>query len=497
MTDIWNGSIVLPNGTAITDIGFASQNVASAPTISGACLRFLSTVDTARVPLYLAAGPSLDVWTTTGVTEEWFASILSSKPTAGAGDGPARQWWTNARAQSPIGFLVKVDDGGIMPSGLRITEMLFYGTVTTSPGVEVLPTPPSSSPDVFHVQSDAELPELKIHALPLSSDLLHQGALRELPPLSPALNTNEPRPDTQPQFLPPQHTPETTPISPKRKLDLVEEAAQARKRARTAAVAAAKEQESQRAYGHRKSMSIDTKIVPLVDSRPGSAQGARSLSRPLSRSPSLSSDMRPLSRKGVSEGHAKRSTLSQVATVPIQPEEPTTETRNKEALSRVVMTAMRMHGLQQRKNKSRRGSLAPGVDQEQLSEKATAEEAAKDEEYKQIYHQTYKGAALALRKHIATKPLHSQPDRLRDIVEKLLAIFCTDPLAQPLPGGVSTDPLATPGRLGVPGSTHSHASPFDMPSTARKNTVKPVTEGVVYTGSPVSRRAKRPAKYGV
>jgi hypothetical protein len=90
--------------------------------------------------------------------------------------------------------------------------------------------------------------------------------------------------------------------------------------------------------------------------------------------------------------------LSQVATVPLQPEEPTIETRNKEALSRVVMAAMRMHGLQQRKkNRSRRGSAAPAVEAvSKLTEEAAAEEVAKDEEFKLIYHQTYKSAALAL-----------------------------------------------------------------------------------------------------
>lgn len=61
------------------------------------------------------------------------------------------------------------------------------------------------------------------------------------------------------------------------------------------------------------------------------------------------------------------------------------------------MAAMRMHGLQQRKKpKSRRSSLAPGLEQDQPAEEITAEEASKDEEYKLIYHQTYKGAALAL-----------------------------------------------------------------------------------------------------
>jgi hypothetical protein len=62
------------------------------------------------------------------------------------------------------------------------------------------------------------------------------------------------------------------------------------------------------------------------------------------------------------------------------------------------MAAMRMHGLQQRKkNRSRRTSLVPGNEEsQQLSEEAAAEEIAKDDEYKLVYHQTYKGAALAL-----------------------------------------------------------------------------------------------------
>lgn len=94
------------------------------------------------------------------------------------------------------------------------------------------------------------------------------------------------------------------------------------------------------------------------------------------------------------------------------------------------------------------------------------------------------------RKHIATKPLHSQPDQLRDVVERLLSIFCSDPLASTVP---TMDLLATPGHngsLGLPRSNHSHASPFDLPSGAR-NATKPAgarREGQMSTGSPVSRR---------
>jgi len=96
---------------------------------------------------------------------------------------------------------------------------------------------------------------------------------------------------------------------------------------------------------------------------------------------------------------------------------------------------------------------------------------------------------------MSEKPLHVQPDRMRDVVEKLLAIFLSDPLAEPLPSEVAVDPVATPGsksRLGLPGSTHSHASPFDLPSTSRRRPgmMRAVTDSHVYTGSPVSK--KRP-----
>jgi hypothetical protein len=73
------------------------------------------------------------------------------------------------------------------------------------------------------------------------------------------------------------------------------------------------------------------------------------------------------------------------------------------------MAAMRMHGLQQRKQtRSRPASVAGAEEIQQLSEEAAAEEAAKDDEYKLIYHQTYKGAALALVSHTHTHELTSE-----------------------------------------------------------------------------------------
>ncbi|KAF2129071.1 hypothetical protein P153DRAFT_431873 [Dothidotthia symphoricarpi CBS 119687] len=475
MSDIWSGDILLPDGESIKNVGLALPASVSSPLSPTAILRFLTTVDTVQIPLYLAAGPSLDVWTSDEATEAWFHTILLSTPVS-AGAGEATEWWTCPRSQSPVGILVQVDSEGAHTARPRVSEIVFYGTISAA----------------CHDQSQ-RIPELRVHALPLSSDRLYQHVIPELSHLSPADDV-----EVNAQFLTPPCELHKAPGSPKQKRDIFAEATMARRKARgtggvamAATAAVARQSESQGSYAHRKSLSIDSRASPFQDSRPPSAQGAlsRPSSRPLSRSPSLSSDARPLSRKGPSDPQVKRSNLSHVATVPLQPEEPTTESKNKETLSRVVMAAMRMHGLQQRKKTvSRRASVGPGAEESWQSNDEPAAEEAKDEEYKLIYHQTYKGAAFALRKHILEKPLHAQPDRLRDVVEQLLTIFLHDPLAQLLPLSEPNSHVATPHRLGVPGSTHNNASPFDLPSGARPPIGRSVTDSMLFTGSPVSRK---------
>ncbi|KAF1923798.1 uncharacterized protein M421DRAFT_104241 [Didymella exigua CBS 183.55] len=480
MADVWSGDILLSDGESIRDIGFSTPHDTSAPAISATTIRFLSTVDTAKIPLYLAVGPSYDVWTTSEASEAWFESTLLSLPTTAASNNGVQNWWTLARAQSPIGVLVQVESQGIEISKPKVTEILIYGTIAAVPG-------------------EGLLPELRVHALPLSSGLLHGKIYSSGLPPSPVLSTADETAEIEAQYLAPLYEYQPAPKSPKRKRDLFEEATLARRKAKGkggvgVAAAAARATESQRPYAHRKSISIELKASPFPESRPSSAHGAlpRLTSRQLSRSHSINSDIRPLSRRDTTDGPERRSHLSRVDTISLQPEEPTTESRNKEALTKVVMAAMRMHGLQQRKRvKSRRASTAPGFEESQPAfEELTAEDAAKDEEYKQIYHQTYKGAVLALRQHMTEKPLHAQPDRMRDLVEQFLALFLNDPLAQPLRSDEPTNPATTPGlrQAGIFGSSH-HASPFDLPSGMRRPPmVRAQTDGQVYTGSPISKR---------
>jgi hypothetical protein len=97
------------------------------------------------------------------------------------------------------------------------------------------------------------------------------------------------------------------------------------------------------------------------------------------------------------------------------------------------MAGLRLYGLQQSRRKHGHARRTSEVQLQSQSNVESAvlqqEDAAKDEEYKLIYHQTYKGAVFAFRKVIATEPLFSNPTLVQDTVDRLLAIFCIDPMA--------------------------------------------------------------------
>lgn len=104
------------------------------------------------------------------------------------------------------------------------------------------------------------------------------------------------------------------------------------------------------------------------------------------------------------------------------------EQRNKDALSRIILAGMRLYGLQQKKkpSKSRAASEVPSqAATPDVVAKASAEEV---DEYKLVYHQTLKGAAFALRRDLAATLV--PPAVMREVADKLLAIFCSDPLSE-------------------------------------------------------------------
>lgn len=118
------------------------------------------------------------------------------------------------------------------------------------------------------------------------------------------------------------------------------------------------------------------------------------------------------------------------------PEAEDLETRNKEVISRAVMTGLRFYGLQSRRKAGhlRKGSSgsfkSPGPTSAGDDAKRETDEAQEDEEYRTVYHQTYRGVICAYRHHMNSRTLTQQPEALQDTVDSLLAVFCRDPFAE-------------------------------------------------------------------
>ncbi|KAF2084384.1 hypothetical protein K490DRAFT_49351 [Saccharata proteae CBS 121410] len=466
----WSGSIVLPDGNSINDIELSAQ-CALPIALPLSPLRFLAVVEVSRIPLHLAVGPSFDVWTSSEKTESWFSGhILDEQVSA---------------KQSSLGILAQVDVKDAKKFSPRVTEILFYGTARRASEEGAQPTP-KSSPD----PSDAyfedggvyenDEPVFRLRALPLSSDLVQETSSGRPP--SPPQDAEDPfGDDIHAQFLP--HSSEIqvpvvpdvqAPVVPefrKRQSvsELFDEADNRRKKAKRhggESVAAAASKANPIPLPHRRSSSQGVFGQKVEENQQAgdvqaNPKGRTKVARSLSRSPSLSSDIRPQSRQGFREGTAKPSSLSRVTSIANADEDPTIETRNKDAISRLVMAGMRMYGLQPRKKDVKSRNISTTVN-DKTDQVQTVEELARDEEYKLVYHQTNRGAVFAFRNFINTHPLYQQPDQLRDTVDKLLAIFCADPLlASSTPSVALTTPAEKNKTFGD-NVDETERSPFDQ-----------------------------------
>ena len=318
----------------------------------------------------------------------------------------------------------------------RVTELLFYASHGQHSWARPL-TPPPSSPSVG---SGGRLGEgdkrktLSVYALALSSDLLCEGFVPEsTPPASPLSTGTEADATFLASRFPTEAQVINVPPIRKRKsaTDAFDEASERRKKARrkggqgVSSVAATKVESQMPTLQHHRSYS--------------NSQSVQSQPRPLSRSPSVASS-RP--QTGVAAG-ARRSTLSRVQSVANVPDASDLEMKNKDIISRIVMTGMRFHGLSQSKNRrSRAGSSAPSPAIDASFEELEAERK-NDEEYKLVYHQTFKGTCFAFRTSMIQQSLQPLSETIRDVADRLLGIFCIDPLVRP--GGVE-DRVTSSGR---------------------------------------------------
>ncbi|KAI6889304.1 hypothetical protein KC360_g4437 [Hortaea werneckii] len=440
-------NITLENGDKIADI---TLSCSSAVTLPERCtLHFTSLVDVSRVPLCLIVGPPFDVTTTNLASQQWFSHHLLCNPSCSEGEQP---WWQKARSASPIGILasVRTSSNGPTLSPAKPSEILFYAAAP-SDLVPRPPTPPSSSPATGSlITTDQDLlSAFRVHALPLSSE--KSLVATDTPPHSPVGEH-----DSVPAiFLHDKAGEEAEVINlpPVRKRrtvnDTFEDAAERRQKARrlggsSIAAAAAVKTDTAGSYptfSHRRSVSGSSNhAVPAPN-------------RPASRGSSVASS-RPTTARAASEV-PKRSSLARVESATGTDVEDTTEIRNKDLISRVVMAGMRLHGLSQSKRKKAKGSTIAAQSFEQGET-----DRLNDEEFKLVYHQVYKGTQFAFRQHIEQSTLQPHADALREVVDRLLILFCTNPLENGRTG--LADKLTPGGRKAFESASaaEAHTSPF-------------------------------------
>ena len=156
----------------------------------------------------------------------------------------------------------------------------------------------------------------------------------------------------------------------------------------------------------------------------------RSLSRISNITPATGPEnARPTSRSAPL-AHGKRSSLHRMESAISTRDSPTLSDvdgsyaqQNKAALTKVIMAAMRLHGLQQKKKPLSHSQLPNPVTS--LTDMNVVTNEA-DDEYKLVYHQTFKAAMFTFRKHL--DGLLISQERMREIVDRLLTMFCSDPL---------------------------------------------------------------------
>lgn len=402
-------------------------------------------------------------------------------------------WWIRPIQQSDRSILVRIEGGapdGVISTESQATELLLYATACTRSSVDGLLTPPRSSspaPDDQATRADRQSvgTQLRLHALPLrrtaASLTRHDRHSRE-EVKSPSSGT---------AYFLPVKDPVAQSVndglaSKRRKISNVFDDAKKQRRKLKGrggeAISKAMAQEAATMVS-RHARPEPTKVEqPKDHPNPCTGGGSSQIAglRRKSHSRVSSSDTvqsfessRPPSRRD-SFVPGRRSGLNRVESVVSGPNSPlipdsdnNVQQQNTQALSRIVMAGMRMYGLQQKRKASRPSTSGNEV----LDPSINAAQGDYDE-YKLVYHQTFKGACFAFRDHLAVQ-IVSQ-DAMREIVDRLLLLFCTDPLTKVV--------VESQGDQIFGSQDERPSNAFDLPSIGASTAV---------AATPSSRKSKR------
>lgn len=405
-------------------------------------------------------------------TAAWLnESLLGNQEGGGQHDAVPHSNWKDLGRQSDQGILLKVKDDGIAPDAWgKATEVLLYAAV--QPDTVSLPTPPASSSPSRSGEAPETLPSgrkaIKVYALPLSSGIIDQ-ATRSRSVVTPP--PEDPTVSAPACFLPFQWDQSQAERRAQQKRQSLssrfDDATQKRRKLKgRGGESIAQAMANIDRPIPQNGLSIETKNEsqepPLKPA--GLTKAREGLSRVSSRASAAGLDYtRPASRSGAL-ANGKRSSLHRVESAISPRDSPTFSdsddsygNQNRAALSKIVMAGMRLYGLQQRKKKL-------GGTQSVESSTIKLNEPDTEDEYKLVYHQTFKGALFAFRRQSSAQLIPQEA--LRDVVDRLLNLFCTNPIESTAFGNHNA-----PG-FGMQGS--DAVGSFDLPSnkTSSPTTLK-------------------------
>ena len=389
-------------------------------------------------------------------------ALLHCEEYGSDGNASKEPWWSQLGRQSENGILLRVETGNEEEHGIQdvITEVLLYAAVTKTS--TTLPSPPVCSSSIpnedFADASNQSGNMVKVYALPMCSSTVSRtkSLVEDSLPTPVELQSTG-----QACFLPHTHDPMrvTQPVPQKRQsmYTLFDDATKKRKKLKgrggesiSQTMAGIDRLPSQ--HGLREKQ--EAAPTPQNDLR------RKSLSRASSIPPTFNQEYpRPTSSSGLL-ANGKRSSLHLVESAISPRDSPALSDvdsshaqQNKAAITKVIMAAMRLYGLQQKKKPPSKSQLPSQVTLHNGTYAAVNEA---EDEYKLVYHQTFRAAMFTFRKHL--NALLISQEILRDVVDRLLTLFCTDPTSVD-----STDGGVLQGL--EPNSGVTTSSPFDRPSS--------------------------------
>ena len=439
---------------------------------SGTQFRFLSLVAPSEIPLRLIVGPSLRVSTANKNTEQWFNdNLLHFKEPPGAYATASEQktlGLTCSFQSLDLGILLKVDgDLRTCESGSRITELLLHAvshtalTVGYPDSCEGLSLEGRTGKPIVDQIPNGQL--AFVCAVPLCSDNLRVCEAPEWPSTPPpeGFDSECGRAIGFDKSLQATESKASNKCHRLRLMfdDAVTESHRAKRRSAISIPCPMNSAESQQelpselisaGVSHTFKTSSEGKIMTRGPhhSRSGSPDSRYTAAenRPRSsQSMKLSSPHQIINTAAIDSNSSALYTGNLI------------EHRNKKTLARTVMAGMRLYGLAQ-KRKSNVPGMCPGSAAERHSNEDD------EDEYKLVYHQTFKAAAFALRRSTTTFPVDQ--GTMRDVVDRLLGMFCNNEVKAKARRERSVSPWTKTNA----GNSNSGDHGFDMPSSSARIT---------------------------